>query len=397
MSLSHEQIAKQLVERLQHEGYTALFAGGWVRDFVLGHPSQDIDIATDAHPEKVMKLFPQSIAVGVQFGVVRVRSHNHEFEVTTFRSDDQYVDGRHPTNVKLLSSPQEDAQRRDFTINGMFYDPVTSLLYDYVGGREDIAQKLIRTIGDPYHRFTEDRLRIIRAIRFKHALQFSIEEKTWQAICQESPHVIEAVSPERVWQELQKMVVKSILAPCLRDLQKCSLLFSLFPNLKSLPQKELEERLQRVERCKEPSLIAALCLLIPQQREELVQKFHLSNKEKDIITTFSLLESLPEDELSLVSLYARPDIDLCLHTFACATKDPEHFLQIHRKRQKELSFWVKQLQTNSFLIGGDDLLALGIKPGKEMGNYIQKAFQLSLEKKITDKNKLLNLLKERLS
>jgi len=396
MAPSHQQTAHSIVERLQNAGYTALFAGGWVRDFVLGHPSQDIDIATNAHPEEVMHLFPRSIAVGAQFGVVRVLVNDQEVEVATFRSDDQYVDGRHPTNVNLSASPQEDAQRRDFTINGMFYDPTSSTLYDYVKGQEDVSKKLIRTIGDPYQRFTEDRLRIIRAIRFKNSLGFSIDPTTWKAICQESPHVIEAVSGERVWQELYKMLAKEILAPCLRDLKECSLLFSLFPSLKNMSGKALEARFQSIEKYKGSSLIAALCLLISQQREELVERFHLSNKEKDLITTFSLLESLPEDELSLVSFYARPGSENCLHAYSCSKEDPERFLNSHEEKKQNLFFWIEQLRTNSFFIGGSDLIALGIQPGKKMGEYIQKAFHLSLKTRITDKEALLNELKEEL-
>jgi len=400
MSLS-QQVAKQIVEKLKAAGHTALFAGGWVRDFVLGHhvsrhPSQDVDIATSAHPKEVMAIFPRSIAVGAQFGVVRIIVQNIEFEVATFRSDRQYVDGRHPEKVDLLSSPQEDAQRRDFTINGMFYDPISEELLDYVGGCSDITHKIIRTIGNPYHRFKEDRLRIIRAIRFKNRFGFSIDPDTWQAICEESPHVIEAVSRERIWQELQKMQDSSILAPSLRDMAKTSLLFSLFPSLENISQESLENRFRHVDSYTGSSLIAAICLLVQEKREALIQRFHLSNREKEIIATFSSLESSSKDEESLVHLFARPDIEICLQAYSCTTDDPEQFLRFFIKKQEELSLWVEQLRSNSFLIQGGDLLSLGLQQGKTMGKWLQRAFLISLQKKITNKKELLDIVKKEL-
>ena len=225
-------LAESIVTQLQKAGYTAFFAGGWVRDFLMGRPSQDIDIATSAHPEEVMALFPRSIAVGAQFGVVRVLADDHEFEVATFRSDTQYVDGRRPVSVTLHSSPEEDAARRDFTINGLFYDPIHQKIYDFVGGQKDIQNRVIRAIGCPLSRFKEDRLRMVRAIRFKNVLSFSLEKETWDAICAEAPHVLPAVSPERIWQELTKMKDKKVLACSLRDMWDCGLLSAIFPVLK---------------------------------------------------------------------------------------------------------------------------------------------------------------------
>ena len=151
-----EKTARKIVTRLRENGHIAYFAGGCVRDMVRGLAPKDYDIATDARPEVVQELFPQTYAVGAHFGVIIVLENDFQFGVATFRSDEAYIDGRHPTAIHF-SSPEEDAQRRDFTINGMFYDPAAEEVIDFVGGRADIAAKLVRAIGDPAQRFAEDR------------------------------------------------------------------------------------------------------------------------------------------------------------------------------------------------------------------------------------------------
>ena len=147
-----QELALRIVQKLNMAGYTAYFAGGWVRDHVMGRESDDIDIATSASPEKILDLFPRTLVVGLSFGVVIVMMEGHPFEVATFRTDIGYSNGRTPDGI-LFSSPREDALRRDFTINGMFFDPVEKKIYDYIGGMEDIHKGVIRTIGDPYERF----------------------------------------------------------------------------------------------------------------------------------------------------------------------------------------------------------------------------------------------------
>ena len=173
--------AKSIVAKLSRAGYTAYFAGGWVRDYVMGHPSEDIDIATNAAPAEIMDLFPHTILVGLAFGVVIVVIEGHQFEVATFRKDLQYIDGRHPQGIEM-STPREDALRRDFTINGMFYDPLEEVIHDFVHGQEDIRLGIIRTIGNPHERFFEDRLRMLRAFRFSSRFSFSIDPETQEAI-----------------------------------------------------------------------------------------------------------------------------------------------------------------------------------------------------------------------
>src|SRR5213596_1054641 len=173
-----EKTAREVARRLRERGHIAYFAGGCVRDMVRGLPAKDFDVASDATPDIVQKIFSHTYAVGAHFGVVVVVENGFNVEVATFRSDGAYLDHRHPVDVQF-SSPQEDAKRRDFTINGMFFDPAKNEVIDFVGGRADLKAKMIRAIGDPAQRFAEDRLRILRAIRFATVLEFQIESETW--------------------------------------------------------------------------------------------------------------------------------------------------------------------------------------------------------------------------
>ena len=170
-----------IIQELRRHGHQAYLVGGCVRDMVMRIEPADYDIATSARPDEITKIFPRTEAIGAQFGVVLVIYHGHPFEVATFRSDEAYVDGRRPTGV-VFTDAKQDVLRRDFTINGLLYDPVTGQLIDYVGGQADIQAKVVRAIGDPRARFEEDKLRILRAIRFGARLGYSIEPATWDAV-----------------------------------------------------------------------------------------------------------------------------------------------------------------------------------------------------------------------
>src|SRR5258708_34220438 len=176
-----EEGARKVTARLREGGHTAYFAGGCVRDMVRGLAPKDYDIATDARPEVVQRLFQRTYAVGAHFGVIIVLEDGFQFEVATFRSDEAYIDGRHPSAVHF-SSPEEDARRRDFTINGMFLDPASDQVIDLVGGQVDIGAKLVRAIGEPAQRFAEDRLRMLRAVRFATALDYQFDKRTWDTL-----------------------------------------------------------------------------------------------------------------------------------------------------------------------------------------------------------------------
>lgn len=172
-----ETAARRIAARLHEAGHIAWFAGGCVRDRLRGVEPHDFDIATNARPEEVQRLFPRNVAVGAQFGVIVVLEGDLAFEVATFRSDDAYVDGRRPSSIRFTTA-REDAARRDFTINAMFYDPVAEEVVDYVDGRADLEKKIIRAVGDANQRFAEDKLRMMRAIRFATTLDFEIEART---------------------------------------------------------------------------------------------------------------------------------------------------------------------------------------------------------------------------
>ena len=196
--------AVAVVRRLRAAGHVALLAGGCVRDLLLGRPPKDFDVATDAPPNRVRELFPNTQAVGAAFGVILVRHRGSQIEVATFRTDLEYRDGRRPEGV-VFSTPPQDAARRDFTINGLFLDPVTGEVIDYVGGKSDLAARQIRAIGHPAERFAEDHLRLLRAVRFAARLGFEIEPATAAAIVSHG-HELVRISPERVADELRRML-----------------------------------------------------------------------------------------------------------------------------------------------------------------------------------------------
>ena len=196
--------AKSLAKNLTEAGHTAYFAGGCVRDKLLGLPPKDYDIATSATPTQVTELFPGSNEVGAHFGVVIVKHQGHHVEIATFRTDGSYKDGRRPDTV-TFSTPEEDAHRRDFTINGLFEDPFTGEIIDHINGLPDIQAKTLRAIGTPAHRFQEDALRLLRAVRFSTTLGFPIEEITLTAIKQNA-HLLEKISPERIRDEFSKII-----------------------------------------------------------------------------------------------------------------------------------------------------------------------------------------------
>lgn len=200
--------ALQVIQALHQAGFHAFLVGGCVRDLLLGRDPADFDVATDATPDDVMRIFPKTYAVGAQFGVVLVAvGENETVEVATFRSDVGYSDGRHPDEVRFTKSPQEDVQRRDFTINGLLLDPLTNDVLDYVGGRKDLDAGIIRTIGDPEKRFGEDKLRMLRAVRFAARFGYILERGTMEAIQKLAPQISQ-VSAERARDELTKMLTE---------------------------------------------------------------------------------------------------------------------------------------------------------------------------------------------
>jgi poly(A) polymerase len=237
--------AAEIVSTLRKQGHQAYFAGGCVRDLLLSREPADYDIATDATPQQVMQIFPQTYAVGEQFGVVLVPESASDgatgvparqgttVEVATFRSDVGYSDGRHPDEVRFTKDPREDVQRRDFTINGMMLDPATNEVLDFVGGRDDLKAGIIRAIGDPERRFTEDKLRMLRAVRFAARFDYKIDPATMMAIQKLAPK-IHQVSCERVREELTKMLTEGQARRAFELLDSSGLLPEVLPEIAAM-------------------------------------------------------------------------------------------------------------------------------------------------------------------
>ncbi len=236
-----KQHAIQIVRRLRGSSHQAYLVGGCVRDLLLGREPADYDVTTDATPDEVMRLFPETYAVGAQFGVVLVplpkeevsKEENDAVEVATFRSDIGYSDGRHPDHVRYSKDVREDVERRDFTINGLLLDPITDEVLDYVGGREDLNAGTIRTIGDPERRFSEDKLRMLRAVRFAARFDYTIDPQTFASI-QKLAGQIHQVSRERVREELTKMLTEGHARRAFLLLDESGLLREVLPEISAM-------------------------------------------------------------------------------------------------------------------------------------------------------------------
>jgi poly(A) polymerase len=243
-----KDFATTIVQTLRQRGFQAYLVGGCVRDLLLGREPKDYDVATNATPAQVMDVFPETYAVGAQFGVVLVpapdreaasadraelSSKSHALEVATFRSDIGYSDGRHPDEVRFSLDPREDVARRDFTVNGMLLDPVSGEVLDFVGGRKDLAAGIIRTIGDPEQRFSEDKLRMLRAVRFAARFDYSIEPATFVAM-QKLASQIQVVSRERVRDELTRMLIEGQARRAYVLLDESGLLKPVLPEISAM-------------------------------------------------------------------------------------------------------------------------------------------------------------------
>jgi poly(A) polymerase len=242
-----KEFASSIVQTLRQRGFQAYLVGGCVRDILLGREPKDYDVATDATPKQVMDIFPETYAVGVQFGVVLVPApegdgarasaegvaKTHAVEVATFRSDVGYSDGRHPDEVRFSRTPQEDVARRDFTINGMLLDPVSGEVFDFVGGRKDLAAGIVRTIGDPEQRFAEDKLRMLRAVRFAARFEYAIDPATFAAV-RKLAEQIRVVSRERVRDELTRMLTEGHARRVFLLLDESGLLAQVLPEISAM-------------------------------------------------------------------------------------------------------------------------------------------------------------------
>jgi len=400
-------IATSIVQKLQAAGYIAYFTGGWVRDFLMEQPSDDIDIATNASIETIQTLFPKTIPVGISFGIIIVVEEGHPFEVALFRKDREYKDGRRPIGFDP-STPEEDAQRRDFTINGMFYDPITNKLYDFIQGQKDIEAKVIRAIGNPHERLLEDRLRMMRAVRYSTRFNFPIEKNTIQAILAHTSELLPAVAIERIWQEFKKMSKFAHFDRGLILLHELNLLPTIFPILKEISLEEIQKRVQYIEFFPHPRVtILELLELFPdsslQEKLALCAYLKLSKEECQWVTLYHKAASLFDlfqispNNIELIEwakLYSQSETQLYLEIYALHlfTDRRIQFLNQQALIQKRLEKPILRMRTQTPLLSATDLLQLNIPPGKEMGILLKEAERLSVNLEIEDKNTLIDLL-----
>ena len=400
-----EKLAKEIVVTLKESGYIAYYAGGFVRDKLLGVPSSDIDIATNALPDEIAALFPEHFLVGAQFGVCVVRHKSHSFEVATFRQDVAYQDGRRPTSVVLRSTPEEDAKRRDFTVNGMFFDPISNEVHDYVGGQEDLKIGVIRTIGKAEDRFEEDRLRMIRAIRFAYRLGFHIEPSTRQAICDLSHLLLPSVSMERIWQELQKIRQGPNFSKAISEMGELGLLGCALPPLKKLTPQDLRLRLKPLENVSEkvPAILILADLFNPEDIAFVLGLgiyLRASKDETKWIESLIEIKGLWQQDPGLTKRYewaqalADKRSKACLELIVCKQSADERNETLNRLAACEMSLQphIELLHKKQPLCQAKDLQEHGIHPGKKMGKLLQLAERLTIEHDLKTREEVLKKL-----
>lgn len=399
------KLAKEIVVELKSKGFTAFYAGGYVRDKLLGIPSSDIDIATDALPEEIAAIFPEHFLVGAQFGVCVVRHKGHSFEVATFRQDLKYEDGRRPQEVILRSTPEEDAMRRDFTVNGMFYDPLADMVHDFVDGEKDLKLGIIRTIGQPEERFEEDRLRMIRAVRFAYRLGFSIEEKTKKAISSLSNTLLPSVSMERIWQELSKIRRGPRFTDALVTMSELGLLGCFLPPLKDIHPSTIAERLSGLEMVSEHvPMILLLSELFNEEDLAFVLGLGIylrASKEEThwielYLETKGLFARDPDFTMRYewAILLANKRSKACLEVVfqkLAQDKIENAFAQL-KDLEEKLHSHIDRLHKKKPLCQAKDLKELGISPGKKMGVLLQRAERLAIEHDLQSTADVVNKL-----
>jgi len=431
-----EAQARAVVERLQNAGFLAFYAGGCVRDALLGLPPKDYDIATSARPKEVQALFPRTVAVGAHFGVICVLEGGYQFDVATFRSDEAYVDGRHPTAV-TFSTPQLDAKRRDFTINGMFFDPIRNEVIDYIHGREDLESGILRAIGDPAQRFREDRLRLLRAVRFAATFGFEVEPATWQAV-RENAAEIHVVSAERIREELVRIFTSPTRVRGFDLLDASGLMAQILPEIDALkgceqppqfhPEGDVYVHTRRMlellpAQASVPLVFSVLFHDIgkpatysldpaegrirfsghdkvgAEMTVAVMERLRFSREEIDAtaeaVANHMIFKDVQSMRVSRLKRFmARPYFadELELHRVDCASShgmlDNYEFLL-----QKREEFASEPLIPPP-LVNGRDVLALGWKPGPKIGEILEAVQTRQLEGTLTNREEALAWMKE---
>jgi tRNA nucleotidyltransferase/poly(A) polymerase len=431
-------VATAIVQKLHDYGFVAYFAGGCIRDALQDIPPKDIDIATSANPGQVQALFQRTIPVGIQFGVVRVLVSDLEFEVASFRSDGVYLDGRRPSEIRF-STPEQDALRRDFTINGMFYDPLNDRVIDYVNGREDLSGKLIRAIGQPSERFAEDRLRMLRAIRFATTLGFEIESRTWLAVKADA-QAIAVVSPERIRDELLKILVSPHRLRGFDLLDRSGLLAEILPELVALkgcdqpeqfhPEGDVFVHTRLMLSLLAPNASAAEVLAVllhdigkpptrsfdpadqrirfnghdrvgAEMTEAVMTRLRFPRHEIDLVVDAVRNHMVFKDvqqmrPAKLRRFMARPyfGIELELHRVDCVGShgDLENYHFLVRKASE----FAQEPLIPKPLVRGDDLISMGLQPGPRIGELLEAVQTAQLEGEVTTRAQALEWLEKTL-
>lgn len=426
--MNKKELALSIAKTLHDNGFQAYFAGGCVRDSIMGIEPLDYDIATDAEPNKVMELFPKTFPVGVQYGVVLVLRDGIPFEVTTFRKDGRYIDGRHPETISFSRTPQEDVKRRDFTINGLLYDPFEDKVLDYVNGRDDIKNGIIRAIDNPFERFTEDKLRLMRAVRFAARYGYRIEDNTLQAIKELSPKITE-VSPERIRDELDKIIRGKHPGLGLQMLQDTGVLQHVLPEVSQMagvPQPEefhpegdvFVHTKMMLDLLVNPSRELAFSALLhdvgkpktfvraerirfdghvplgAKMADEICRRLRFSNEERERIVIyinnhlkFMDVQEMRESKLKRFMQSETFPEELELHRVDCLASHCK--LDNWEFCKKKLEEYSKEELKPAPLINGDDLIALGYKQGPLFKEILTRVSDLQLENQLKTKEEAL--------
>jgi len=429
-----EALAHRIVSKLRSEGHQAFLVGGCVRDLLLGRTPKDFDIATDARPERIMQFFPRSGQVGAHFGVVLVREEDAQVEVATFRSDREYSDGRRPSAVHFETDPRQDVLRRDFTINGLLMDPAAGEVLDFVNGRNDLANRLVRAIGDPEARFEEDHLRLLRAVRFAARLGFEIEDRTFAAIRRCAARITR-VSAERVRDELVRILTEGGAAHGFRLLDETGLLAVILPEVAAMkgveqpPQYHPEgdvwtHTLLLLENLRHPTPTLALGALLHDVGKpstfRVAERIRFDGHvEAGVVLAQAILTRLrfsreeTERVIALVANHMKfKDVhcmkESTLKRFLRLPEFDEH-LELHRldcqasNRNLENYQFVRQRLAESSperlrpprLLTGADLIAAGYHPGPEFSEMLTSAEDAQLEGVVHTTEEALSLVREK--
>lgn len=397
------QAAMKILSRLHKAQFQAFFVGGCVRNLLLDLPMEEIDIATNASPEIIKTLFPKALSIGIAFGVMLIKENDYAFEISTFRKDISYSDGRRPDKIKF-SDMHEDALRRDFTINGMFYDPFTKKVYDYVGGKIDLKNKIIRAIGFPRKRFHEDKLRLLRAVRFAARFNFTLDSKTEQAIVKEAPTLMHSVSRERIWSELKKITQSDHITYAFQLLYKCGLLFQMFPELAThLSQADIQQCLKITSRLSKtfPTILILspfFLQLTPKKIEIIFKDFKISNYELNLILKwkdiYPALKNYNNQKIKLTHFLASPEAPLFIKLFEAFL--PEQEVKSFQEKFSQFQVFVQphvlRIIHRTPIVSAYDLIQRNVPPGKLLGEILHEAENIAIEKNINNKEEILQIL-----